>query len=107
MNRIGFQRPSTGETLARQPLERLFRCELEFHRRVRCEVRGQKEDAAAARESFGLIHGYGELIQALTGAEDKDIEAMKERLMMAGDTRDVLAACDSVKQLLGMEQLER
>jgi hypothetical protein len=85
-----------------QPLEELFRCELEFHRRVRCEARGLPEDAAAAREAFGVVHGYAELIQAVAGATAKEIELMREKLSLVGDPRDVLAASDSVKQILGL-----
>ena len=61
------------------PLEKLFRLELEFHRRLRTAAPG----TVTARQ----------------------IEQLRERLTLASDTRDLLAAHDSLKQLLGLPQL--
>jgi hypothetical protein len=35
-----------------EPLERLFAMEFEYHRRLRCEARG--EDAASLHTSYGI-----------------------------------------------------
>lgn len=67
------------------PLEQPFQTELEFHRRLR-EASEPLTDAGSA-----------------TGQE---VEVLKERLAWAGDTRDVLAARDAVKRLLGLSPLE-
>jgi hypothetical protein len=45
--------------------------------------------------------GYEQLIRSLGSVTVRDLETLEERLLMAGDARDVLAARDSVRQLLG------
>jgi hypothetical protein len=93
-------------TLTMTPLEKLFRLEVEFHRRLR-EAAEERANVREAHRSFALQHGYEELIRAAGGAAAHDVELVRERLSMAGDVRDVLKARDSVKQLLGIEFLER
>jgi hypothetical protein len=86
------------------PLEQLFRFELEFHRRLRDAAEGQG-NAAAVHTSFALQHGYEALMRAAAGTTAHEVDVMKERLTLAGDPRDTLAARDSVKQLLGLPAL--
>lgn len=88
------------------PLEELFRHEVEFHRRLR-EAAEPRGNAAAAHTSFALQHGYEALMGAAGTATGRDIEVMQERLILAGDARDVLAARDSLKELLGIPAVER
>jgi hypothetical protein len=87
------------------PLEQLFRFEVEFHRQFR-ETTEQRANAAAAHASFALQNGYEALLRTAGRVTGGDVEAMKERLALAGDPRDVLAARDSLRQLLGISPLE-
>lgn len=87
------------------PLEQLFRFEVEFHGRLRDAAKSRVE-GAAAHTSFALQNGYEGLIRAARGVTAHDVEVIKERLAMAGDPRDVLAASDAVKGLLGFSVLD-
>ena len=87
------------------PLERLFRLETEFHRRLRTEAPGTA-DARALHTSYALQAGYELLIRALGTVTAEDIERLHDRLALANDPRDVLAARDSLKQLLGIHPLD-
>jgi hypothetical protein len=87
------------------PLETLFRLEIEFHRRLRTEAPGTV-DARALHTSYALQCRYEPLLRAVGPVTSQDIQRLRERLALAGDTRDVLAAHDSLKQLLGIELLE-
>ena len=62
--------------------------------------------AAAAHTSFALSHGYEALIRAARGVTAHDVERLKEQHAMIGDPRDVLAARDTVKSLLGLSVLD-
>ena len=86
------------------PLERLFRLEIDFHRRLRTEAPGTA-DARALHTSYALQSGYEPLIRAAGATTAGDIEHLHDRLTLAGDARDVLAARDSLNQLLGLPQL--
>jgi hypothetical protein len=86
------------------PLERLFRLEIEFHRRLRTEAPGTL-DARALHTSYALQSGYEPLLRAAGAVTVGDVERLHGRLSMAGDARDVLAARDSLKRLLGIPQL--
>ena len=86
------------------PLERLFRLELEFHRRLRTEAPGTA-DARALHTSYALQSGYEPLIRAAGAVTARDVERLHERLTLAGDPRDVLATRDSLKRLLGIPHL--
>jgi hypothetical protein len=86
------------------PLERLFLLEVEFHRRLRTQAPGTL-DASALHTSYALQSGYEPLIRAAGTATGHDIELIKQRHTVAGDARDLLAARDSLKQLLGIPQL--
>jgi hypothetical protein len=86
------------------PLERLFRLELEFHRRLRTEA-PSTADARNLHTSYALQAGYEPLIRAAVAATAQDIERLHARLTLAGDPRDILAARDSLKQLLGIRLL--
>ena len=85
------------------PLEKLFRLEIEFHRRLRTQAPGTR-DARALHTSYALQCGYEPLIRSLGTVTGPDIERLHARFAPAGDARDLLAARDSLKQLLGLSQ---
>jgi hypothetical protein len=83
------------------PLEKLFRLEIDFHRRLRTQ--GPHEpDTGSVHTSYALQSGYEPLIRALGPVTAQDIDQLHVRLIPAGDARDRLAARDSLKQLLGL-----
>jgi len=86
------------------PLEQLFRLEIDFHRRLRTLAPGIA-DARALHTSYALQSGYEPLLRATGAVTAGDIDQLRERLTLAGDTRDILAARDSLKQLLGIAPL--
>jgi hypothetical protein len=73
------------------PPETLFRLEIEFHRRLRTQAPGTA-DLGSLHTSYALQFGYDQLIRSLGPVTARDLEVLKERLMMAGDARDVLAS---------------
>ena len=75
------------------PLEKLFRLEIEFHRRLPTQAPGT---ANALHTSYALQAGHEALIAAA------EIDQFRERPTFAGDPRDVLAARDSLGGLLGV-----
>jgi hypothetical protein len=87
------------------PLEKLFRLELEFHRRLRMQAPGTAE-ASSLHTSYALQSGYEQLLPAIGTVPANQVEQLRERFTLAGDTRDLLAARDSLKQLLGLPQLD-
>jgi hypothetical protein len=86
------------------PLEKLFRLEIEFHRRLRTQALGTAE-ASALHTSYALQSGYEPLIRAVGRVTGREFELISQRHAMAADARDLLAARDSLKQLLGLSQL--
>jgi hypothetical protein len=56
--------------------------------------------------SYALLFVYDQLIRSFGPITVRDLETLKERLMMAGDIRDALTARDSVRQLLGAQLLD-
>jgi hypothetical protein len=87
------------------PLERLFLLEIEFHRRLRTQALGTA-DAGSLHTSYALQSGYEPLIRQAGTATGRDIEQIRRRHTLATDARDLLAAHDSLKQLLGISQLD-
>ena len=87
------------------PLEQLFRFEVEFHRRLRTEA-PETADARGVHTSYALQSGYENLIRVVGTVNRQDVIACQERLTLAGDTRDVLSARDSVMALLGIRLVE-
>lgn len=85
-------------------LETLFRHEARFFEQVRQSFRAS--GAIATHTSFALHHGYEELIRAAAGTTGREVERLAVRLTFIGDTRDVLAARDSVKSILGISPLD-
>jgi len=83
------------------PLEQLFAIEVEFHRRLRTEAPGTG-DAAAIHTSYALQSGYEQLLKGVGRVTEAEVEAVRERLLMAGDARDVLSARDSVMGIVGL-----
>ena len=81
------------------PLERLFLLEVEFHRRLRTQAPGTA-DTSALHTSFALQSGYESLIRAAGAVTARDIERIRRRHAAAADARDLLAARDSLRQLL-------
>jgi hypothetical protein len=87
------------------PLERLFRLEIEFHRRLRTQAPGTA-DTSALHTSYALQASYEPLIAAAGIVTVGDLDRLYGRLALAGDPRDVLAARDSLKRLLGPSGLD-
>jgi hypothetical protein len=87
------------------PLERLFLLEVEFHRRLRTQAPGTA-DTRALHTSYALQSGYEPLIRAVGRVAGHDIELIGQRHAMAADARDLLAARDSLKELLGLSPLD-
>ena len=83
------------------PLEQLFALEIEFHYKLRCEAPGTA-DPSALHTSYALQSGYESLLRQLGRVTVQDIDRLVNRLTLAGDTRDVLAARDSLTRLLGL-----
>jgi hypothetical protein len=92
---------SRPEARAMMPLETLYRLEIEFHRRLRTLAPGTA-DTGGLHTSYALQAGYEQYIAAIGPVTARDVESLRERLTMGGDTRDILAARDSLKQLLGL-----
>ena len=87
------------------PLERLFLLEVEFHRRLRTQAPGTA-DTRALHTSYALQSGYEPLIRGAGRVDAHDIEIIHRRHTLDADARDLLAARDSLKQLLGLSQLD-
>jgi hypothetical protein len=87
------------------PLEKLFRLEIDFHRRLRTQAPGAA-DAASLHTSYALQSGYDQLLRSLGSITAQDVERLHDRLLLAGDARDILKARDSLKALLGLSQLD-
>jgi hypothetical protein len=85
------------------PLESLFRLEIEFHRCLRT-LPTCPYDIGGLHTSYALQAGYEPLIFALCTVNATDVEQLQTQLLTTGDSRDVLAAGDSVKQLLGITE---
>jgi hypothetical protein len=83
------------------PLERLFRLEIEFHRRLRTQAPGTA-DTSALHTSYALQAGYEPLIGAVGSVTARDLDRLRARLAPVGDPRDVLAARDSLERLLSL-----
>jgi hypothetical protein len=83
------------------PLEKLFRLEVEFHRRVRAFPPGSVH-TGSLHTSYALQTGYEQLIRDSEIVTAHDIEALRERFLQKGDARDLLDACNSLRQLLGI-----
>jgi hypothetical protein len=86
------------------PLERLFRLEIEFHRRLRTQA-PVIADACALHTSYALQAGYEMLVGAVGAVTAQEFERLHARLGRAGDARDILAARDSLREFLGLPRL--
>jgi hypothetical protein len=87
------------------PLEMLFRFEIDFHRRLRTQAPGPA-DAGSLHASYALQFRYESLLGSLGTVTAFDVETLRHRLALASDTRDVLSARDSLKQLRGVRLLD-
>ena len=87
------------------PLEQLFRLEIEFHRRLRTQAPGTA-DASSVHTSYALQSRLRPAPPLRRPVPARDVETLRERLTLAGDARNVLAARDSLKQLLGLRLLD-
>jgi hypothetical protein len=83
------------------PLEQLFTLEVEFQRRLRTQAPGTA-DAAWLHTSYALQMGYERLLQTVGRVASREVEVLRERFALSRDVRDVLAASDSMRQLLGI-----
>jgi hypothetical protein len=84
------------------PLEKLFRLEIEFHRRLRTQVSGTV-DAGALHTSYALQCGYEPLIRATGTVSVQHVDRLAAGLAPAVDAHDLSAARDSLKRLLGID----
>ena len=87
------------------PLEQLFLFEVDFHRRLRTEA-NDSPDTASLHTSYALQAGYEPLLMSLRSVTAADIEVVARKHALAGDTRDVLKARDSVIALLGIRTFQ-
>jgi hypothetical protein len=81
------------------PLERLFALEIEYHRILRCDAPGTPH-AVAPHISYAMQNGYEPLFRRLGHVTAADLTRLYNRFIASGDTRDVLAARDSLMTLL-------
>jgi hypothetical protein len=86
---------------ARSRVETLFALEVESDQLHRLADWGRC-DAESLHTSYALQHGYEELLGGIGQTRRQDLEALRDRPMLCGDQRDVLAARDSLGQLLGL-----
>ena len=100
-----FSYPVPMEYRAMPPLERLFLLEVEFHRRLRTEAPGTA-DARSLHTSYALQSGYEPLIRSAHRITGRAIEGVYQLHLLTADPRDLLAARDTLKQLLGLSQLD-
>ncbi len=87
------------------PLERLFVLEVEYQRILRCDAPGTPM-SAAPHTSYALQNGYEPLLRVAAQSTIADIDGLTRKHTSAGDARDVLAARDSVMNLLGLESYD-
>ena len=83
------------------PLERLFRLEIEFYRQLRTQAPGL-DYTGDLHTSYAMQSGYEQLLRTTGPVAAFDIERLKHHLFPAADPRDVLAAGNSLTQLLGL-----
>jgi hypothetical protein len=82
------------------PLEKLFRLEIDFHQQLRSLAPGER-DTSGVHTSYALQKGYEPLLRQLGRVTNQDVEILRHRLTPDNDVRDVRAARDSLKQVLG------
>jgi hypothetical protein len=89
-------------------LETLYGMEIEYHRRLRSASAGAHAgiDAGSVHTSYALQSGSEQLIHAVGPVTARQIEHLRERFTLAGDTRDLHAARDSLKQLFRIRVLD-
>jgi hypothetical protein len=87
------------------PLERLFSLEVDFHRLLR-NAASSSHDRSSLHTSFALQNGYEQLLYAARGATATHVDALTLGYHSRGDSRDVIAARDSLNQLLGLSIME-
>jgi hypothetical protein len=80
------------------PSEKLFRLEIEFRPHLRAQAPGTA-DATALHAGSALQVAHGPLIRAVDTTTAPGIGRLRARLALAGDARDILAACDSRGQM--------
>jgi hypothetical protein len=97
--------PSVPENTTVPPLEQLFRLEIVYYRRLRTLAPGTA-NTTGVHTSYALQCGYEQLINQLGTATARDIEQVRQKLAPTYDTRDLLAARDSLKQFLGLSRLD-
>ena len=83
------------------PLESLFRLEIEFHRCLR-SLPTDPLGTAGLHTSYALQAGYEPLLSMLGTVTARDLDQLQTQLSITSNTRDVLAAATSLKQLLGV-----
>ncbi len=81
------------------PLEKFFRLEIEFQRRMRTQSIGLA-DPASLHTNHVLQTGYESLFRMIGGITQVDLNAMQSRLLLEGDPRDVVEVRKSLRQCL-------
>jgi hypothetical protein len=81
------------------PLEKLFRLEVEFHRRLRALPPGTV-DAGSLHTSYALQTGYELLLYAVGAVRAVDLEVVGRQFALKADRRDVVAARESLKRIV-------
>jgi hypothetical protein len=82
------------------PLEKLFRLEIDFHHQLRCLAPNER-DTSAVHTSYALQNGYESLLRQLDRVTNQEVEILRHLLTPIADVRDVRAARDSLKHVLG------
>ena len=88
------------------PLEKFYRLEVEFHRRVRALPPGIIE-TGSLHTSYAVQTGYEALLNAVGPVTALDVERLHDRLTLTADPRDARAARSSLEQLLGISAVAR
>ena len=89
-----------------EALNSLYLCEIEFHRLARSSGIGA-HDRDQQHVQFAIRRGYEPLLSAVEGVSAAAARGYADRLLASADTRDVLAARDSVLRLLGLSAIEQ
>lgn len=80
-------------------LDRLYRLEIEFHRIFRAEGVAA-EEAAGVHTSYALQNNYEPMLRTLGIIAPGDLAVATERMLAAGDPRDVQAAYRTLNRLV-------
>jgi hypothetical protein len=87
---------------AMNPLEKLFRLEIEYFRQDR--EAGYPPDGDGIHTSYALQEGYEGLLKSIPRATTiDDLVRLSNRFGLKSDPRDVIRARDSITRILGLD----